>query len=271
MDQLNNSMVVEKLEKLKKIVKSKDSVAVAFSGGIDSSLLAKVVYDELQSKSIAVTVDSDVFTEKGLKFSQKIAQEIGIKHIIVTHSKFDDPLFAENHKDRCYNCKGHEIDLVAKEANLHDIKTIAYGINTSDRSEHRPGIKAITEKGAWFPLEKAGIGKSIIPQLAKALGLSNYNMPSTTCLASRIPYGTLIDKKKLLQIEEAEDFINNFNIHSLRVRCHGNLARIEVAASEMDIILLNKNSIVAKLKKLGFKYVALDLQGYRSGSMDEVL
>ena len=262
---------MEKLEKLKDLINAKKTLAIAFSGGIDSSLVAKVAYDELKDKAIAVTLDSDVFSQRDLSFSKKIAKEIGIKHIIIKVSKLSNPIFAENSENRCYYCKKNEIDLIEKVAMEHGIKNIAYGVNTSDQNEHRPGIAALKEKDIFFPLEKAGIGKSIIPQIAQYLGLSNYNMPSTTCLASRIPYGNKIDIKKLIQIEKAESFLYDMGVHDSRTRHHGDIVRIEVSKDEIDKILFNKTVIIKKLKKLGFKYITLDLQGYRSGSMDEVL
>ncbi|MCK5541209.1 MAG: ATP-dependent sacrificial sulfur transferase LarE [Desulfobacterales bacterium] len=271
MRQFDINEIKEKLEKLKKIIKSKNAMAIAFSGGIDSSLLAKVAYEGLKNKAIAVTFDSDVFTQKALVFSKRIAKEIGIKHIIIKHSKLDDPVFIENSENRCYHCKNGEIYLIEEIVLEHGIKNIAYGVNKSDQNEHRPGITALKEAGIVFPLQKAGIGKPEIPQIAKYLGLPNWNMPSTTCLASRIPYGNEIDIKKLTQIEEAENFLFGFGVSDSRVRHHGDIARIEVPQNEIDIISSNKIMIVKKLKELGFKYITLDLQGYRSGSMNEVI
>jgi uncharacterized protein len=271
MKQFDISEIKEKLEELKTIIKSKKMLAIAFSGGIDSSLLAKVAYEELKDNAIAITLDSDVFTEKDLAFSMKIAKEIGIRHIVIKHTKLDDPLFVENSENRCYQCKNGEIYLVEKTARKYGIEKIAYGVNTSDNNEHRPGITALKEAGIYFPLQEAGIGKPVIPQMAKYLGLSNWDMPSTTCLASRIPYGKKIDKEKLAQIEEAEIFLSNFGISDSRVRHHGDIARIEVPSNEIETITFNKTQIVEKLKELGFKYIALDLQGYRSGSMNEVI
>jgi uncharacterized protein len=271
MKQFDISEIREKLKKLKKIIKSENTMAVAFSGGIDSSLVAKITFQELKGKAIAITLDSDVFPRKDLAFSKKIAKEIGIKHVIIKHTKLDDPLFIKNSENRCYQCKNGEIDLIAKTALEHGIRNIAYGVNTSDRNEHRPGITALKEGGVFFPLEKAGIGKPIIPQIAHYLGLSNWDMPSTTCLASRIPYGNEIDMEKLAQIEDAENFLSKFGVSDSRVRHHGDIARIEVAQNEINKIVSNKIAIVEKFKKLGFKYITLDLQGYRSGSMNEVI
>ncbi len=262
---------MKKLEELIKIVKEKESLAVAFSGGIDSSLVAKVAYNVFKDKAVAITLDSDVFPKRDLDFSKKIANEIGIRHIIIKHSKLDNVSFAKNSKNRCYHCKKNEIDIIEKIALEHNIKTIAYGVNSSDQNEHRPGISALKEQEIFFPLQIAGIGKPEIPQIAEYLGLSNYNMPSTTCLASRIPYGNEITIEKLSQVEEAENFLCNIGISDSRTRHHGDIVRVEVAEHEINIIISNKTSIIKQFKELGFKYISLDLQGYRSGSMDEVL
>jgi pyridinium-3,5-biscarboxylic acid mononucleotide sulfurtransferase len=262
---------MKKLEELQKIIKKKESMVVAFSGGIDSSLVAKVAFDMLRNKTIAVTLDSDVFPKRDLIFSKTIAKEIGIKHIIIQNPILDDPAFITNSENRCYHCKKRDIDLIGKIANEHNIKTIAYGVNVSDQREHRPGISALKESNIFFPLEEAGIGKSIIPQIAQYLGLSNYNMPSTTCLASRIPYGNEINMEKLIQIEEAENFLYELGIRDSRARHHGDIVRIEVSDNDIHEVVSKKVAIIKKLKDLGFKYISLDLQGYRSGSMDEVL
>jgi uncharacterized protein len=262
---------MDKLDQLINIIKKKQSLIIAFSGGIDSSLVAKSAFDVLKDRAVAITIDSEVFPEKDLKFAEKIAKEIGINHRIIHQTKLASPAFAKNTQDRCFYCKKKEMDIMEKLAKEYKIKDIAYGVNLSDQNEHRPGISALKKRGAFFPLQIAGIGKPDIPKIAEFIGLSNYNMPSTTCLASRIPYGTDIDVKKLILIEQAEDFLFKSGIHDSRVRVHGDMARIEVGESEMHIIMSNNNNIVRRFKSLGFKYISLDLQGYRSGSMDEVL
>lgn len=263
--------IEEKLLKLRSIIRDKKALAVAFSGGIDSSLITKVAFLELKDRAIAVTIDSDIFSERELEFSKKIAAEIGIKHIIVKHSKLDNPIFANNSPHRCYHCRREEMETVEKIAHENGIKTVAFGVNYSDHNEHRPGIMALKEKNFFIPLEETKIGKPIIPQMAKELGLSNYNMPSTTCLASRIPYGIQITAQKLTQVEKAENYLHKFNISQSRVRHHEDIARIEVPEDELTKIMKHREEIITEFKKLGFSYISLDLQGYRSGSMDEVL
>ncbi len=271
MNKSENLLMKEKLKKLRKVIKDKGAVAVAFSGGIDSTLIAKVAREELKGKAIAVTINSDTFSDRELAFSLQIAQEIGIKHIIVKHSELDNELFVKNPANRCYHCKKEEMTAVKEVATEHGITTIAFGVNISDHNEHRPGITALKEEKYFLPLEEAEIGKPLIPKIAKHLGLSNYNMPSTTCLASRIPYGQKITAEKLKQIEEAEDFLYHLGISQSRVRHHESIARIEVWESEIPKVVDNRLKIQTKFKGLGFSYITLDLKGYRSGSMDEIL
>ena len=261
----------EKLEYLKRIIKEKDSLMVAFSGGVDSSLVAKVAYEVLGKKALAVTLTSDTFSKRELESAKIIAQEIGITHEIVKSSELGNDEFIKNPENRCYYCKKEEAIVLKRIANENRIKYIADGVNLSDFHEHRPGIKALDEEGIIHPLVEAGIKKSDIKAMAKFLGLSNYNMPSTTCLSSRISYGEEITIEKLKRIEKAESFILSLGFRQVWVRCHKNIARIEVEKEEIKKAISFREEIVRRLKKVGFKYITLDLEGYRSGSMDEIL
>lgn len=261
----------EKLEYLKRIIKEKDSLVIAFSGGVDSSLVAKIAYEVLGKKALAVTLTSDTFSKRELENAKKIAKEIGITHKIIESSELGNDEFIKNTENRCYYCKKEEAIVLKKIANEIRIKYIADGVNLSDFDEHRPGIKALDEEGIIHPLVEARIKKSDIKAMAKFLGLSNYNLPSTTCLSSRISYGEEITTEKLIRIEEAESFILSSGFRQVRVRCHKDAARIEVEKEEIEKAINFRKEIVRRLKEVGFKYITLDLEGYRSGSMDEIL
>ena len=266
-----NITMREKLEYLRGIIKEKDSVMIAFSGGIDSSLVAKIAYEVLGKKALAVTLTSDTFSKRELESAKIIAKEIGISHKIIESSELGNDEFVKNPENKCYYCKKEEALVLKRIANKNGIKYIADGVNLSDFDEHRPGIKALDEEDIIHPLVEAKIKKSDIKAIAKFLGLSNYNMPSTTCLSSRISYGEEITTEKLKRIEEAESFILSSGFRQVRVRCHKNIARIEVEKEEMEKAIIFSEEIVRRLKIVGFKYITLDLEGYRSGSMDEAL
>lgn len=262
-----------KLEKLKKGIRQKEKILVCFSGEVDSAFLAKIVFDVLGRDAIAVTVSSETLPKKELEDAQKVASWIGIKHRIVYSSVFGNRRFAENTRNRCYYCKKEMMKTLKKIADEENIKCVADGATFSDYKEYRPGIKASNEMRVWHPLSEFGFSKNGVRELAKKMGLSVHDKPSNACLATRISYNEKITKEKLGMIENAEEIIRNAGITQVRVRYHKNIARIEVEEKEIKKILNEKTRkrIVNELKKLGFTYITLDLQGYRSGSMDDGL
>jgi len=254
--------------KLKKLLKNLESVLVAFSGGVDSSLVAFAARDVLKNNAVAVTIDSHTLPRSELKNAKKVAKEIGIEHLIVKHNVCDED-FIKNPKDRCYYCKKSDLKILKEIAKQKNIKHVVDGTNANDLKEERYGILALKEKGTISPLAEVNLSKKEIRKLAKEIKLSNAEKPPMACLSTRIPSGERITKERLKRIENAEEIINkilnsngNDNLNAVvRVRDHGRIARIE--CSDISLILKNKNEITEKLKDLGFRYVTVDLNGYK--------
>lgn len=261
----------DKLERLREKIAEKEGILVAFSGGVDSGLLAKVAYDVLGENAFAVILDADTLPRSELRDAEKFAEEIGIKHSIVKISELDNEDFTGNPPDRCYHCKKVSAKVLKEIASQKGIEIIAYGVNLSDFDEHRPGIKASDEEGIWHPFVDVAITKEDIRSISRELGLFLWDKSSSACLASRIPYGEEITKEKLKMIEQAEEALKERGLTQVRVRMHGRVARIEVLEDEFEMLLNAKKEIANELKRMGFEYITLDFEGYRSGSMDEVL
>ncbi len=260
-----------KLEKLILHLKKMEKVAVAFSGGLDSSFLAKIAYDTLNKNAIAITATSSVYPLWEKKEAKKVALDIGIKHILFNFEESDIEKFSENSKDRCYYCKKELFSKISQIAKNNNIINVLDGSTIDDNLDFRPGLKALKELGIISPLKDVGFNKSEIRILSKKIGLNSWNKPSFACLASRFPYGIKITKKRLETIEKAEEFIRLLGLNQFRVRFHNEIARIEVLKDDFQKILTHSEKIIKKFKKLGFKYVTLDIEGYRSGSLNEVL
>lgn len=263
----------EKYEELKRYVGKvgKDGVAIAFSGGVDSSTLAKVSYEVLGAKAVAVTAMSPTYPLSELEDAKRVASEIGIQHLIVATDELSNENFARNPENRCYYCKTELLDDLKEVAQKLGFKTVFEGTNISDIGGHRPGFAAVKERVFVFsPWVECGFTKAEIRILSKMLGLSVHDKPSLACLASRVAFDTRITKERLERIEKAEEFIKSASgVKQIRVRDHDGLARIEVGRDErrllLDIDLLDK--ISEKLKQLGFILVTIDAEGYRTGSM----
>jgi len=236
-------------------------VLLAFSGGVDSSVVAKVAKDVIGNDATAVTIDSEVIPRNELREAKAMANEIGIRHLILKHSLLKNKEFTKNPQDRCYYCKRKIMGILKDVADKQGIKAIMDGTNVDDMRSDRPGLRALREYKIISPLAECGIGKEGVRRLARKLKLKNYNRPEMTCLATRVPTGERITKERLKRIELAEEFLHGLGIRDLRVRDHGDIARIEVKKDKFKIILNNKEKITKKFKGLGFPHVSLDLRG----------
>ncbi len=266
----------EKIELIKKAIAKKDSAIIAFSGGVDSATLAALAYEALGERALAVTANSETFSERELKAAVSTAREIGIPNQIVHFDELEEPGFAENTRDRCYHCKKGLLRTLIGIADKEGFNVVLEGTNASEIQGHRPGRKAIVEAGGrvFTPFTEFGVTKDEVRQIAREIGLSVADKPSMACLSSRFPYGQLITRDGLTRVGAAEDFLFSLGFTQLRVRDHSDrssIARIEIMPSEFDKFLQERERIVSHLKQLGFDYVTLDIEGFRSGSMDEVL
>ncbi len=263
-----------KVRLLRGIIKDMESVLVAYSGGVDSTLLLKVAADELgQDSVVAVTASSPTYPEEEISLAGKTAKELGIEHYIVKTEELSNPQFASNTEKRCYYCKQELFRILNGLAQQHGMKYIADGSNVDDVKDYRPGAKAAQEFGVRSPLMEAGITKEEVREISRSFHLPTWDKPSFACLASRFPYGNRIELKALRQVEEAERFLRKMGFKEVRVRHHHEIARIEVGNDEVEraCSMEIRKKINQRFRELGYTYVALDLQGYRSGSMNEVL
>jgi len=270
---MSRSRLDRTIRSLKERLARTGGLLVAFSGGVDSAVVARLAHEALAGRAVAVTIDSQTFTKDELAQARRLARLIGIRHLVLKHDELKDQNFCKNPPERCYFCRKGMAARLLLTARRLGLLAVADGANLSDLSEHRLGIKAATEAGIIHPLMEEGVDKKGVRRMARALGLPVHDRPSSACLSSRIPYGEEITEEKLKRVARAEAYLRKLGFRQVRVRSHGMMARIEV---DKDLLprLFRKGTaqrIVSRFRKLGFIYITADLDGYRSGSMDEAL
>ncbi|NEO52782.1 MAG: ATP-dependent sacrificial sulfur transferase LarE [Okeania sp. SIO3B5] len=266
-------MLTKKLKELKKIFSEMEKALIAYSGGIDSTLVAKVAYDVLGNKALAITAISPSLLPEDLEDARIQAAVIGISHEEVETNEMENPNYTSNPINRCYFCKSELHDTLKPLALKRGYSYVVDGVNADDLRDYRPGIQAAKERGARSPLAELGISKFEVRQLAKELGLLWWDKPAQPCLSSRFPYGEEITFEKLQRVGRGERYLRNLGLKNLRVRSEKDTARIELPPEQIKefVLTINLPQLVERFKEFGFIYVTLDLEGYRSGKLNRVL
>ncbi len=268
-----NEETLKKYDALRRILKDMEGVVVGFSGGVDSTFLTYAAHDVLGERALAATALSPTLPAEEEEEARKIAAEIGVRHILFPSLEFEDEEFVKNQPDRCYICKKIRFTALAGLAEKEGLPWVADGSNVDDLGDFRPGLQALKELSRYVrsPMVEAGLRKDEIRRLSRMLGLPTWNKQSAACLASRIPYGTELLPERLRQVGEAEAWLSSFVCGSLRVRHHGDVARIEVSPEDIPAIIEKRQAVAAAMRRFGFTYAALDLRGYEMGSLNETI
>ena len=249
---------------------ARQDVAVAFSGGVDSSLLLKLVCEAAgkSGRIYAVTMQTRLHPVCEIEHAKKVAEEIGASHLVIPVDELEEAGIRQNPPDRCYLCKKHLFTKILQKAEELGIQNILEGTNEDDLHVYRPGLKAIRELGVISPLAEAGFTKEDVRRLAEEYGLSVSDRPAAPCLATRFPYGAALSYEEIQKVEQGEDYLKGFGLYNVRLRIHGDIARIEVDTGEFPVLLQYRSQIINYIRHLGYPYITLDLEGFRSGSMD---
>lgn len=267
--------LIDQRDRLLETLRGYGRVAVAYSGGVDSAVVAQAAYDALGAATVAVTAVSDSLASGELEEAQDLARRIGIAHRVIRTEEFADPNYLRNNPDRCYFCKSELYGRLSGLLGKLGVDTIASGANTDDAGDHRPGMRAAAENGVRHPLQECGLGKAEVRALAKAWGLPTWDKPATPCLSSRVAYGEEVTPERVRMIDAAEGWLRKtLGLRVLRVRYHkGDMARVEVPLDDLPRLFAHevRTPMTAEFKKLGFKFVTVDLEGFRSGSMNSVI
>ncbi len=272
MESVSLEALEKRLAELERIIVPHRSALVAFSGGVDSSLALAVSARALpKERVLAVTSNNETYLPSELDLARDLAASLGVAHLVVDTRELDDPNYTSNPTNRCYFCKSTLYSDLARIAGEKGYACVVDGANKDDEGDYRPGRKAAKELGVVSPLSLAGVGKAEVRELARHLGLPTWDKPALACLSSRFPYGQEITPEKLSQVAQAEEFMRSRGYGQVRVRHHGEIARLEVGPGEMERAFAEREEISAELKTAGFLYVTLDLAGYTPGSLNAVL
>ncbi|MFQ5830139.1 MAG: ATP-dependent sacrificial sulfur transferase LarE [Candidatus Methylomirabilia bacterium] len=262
-----------KYDRLVASIRKLERVLVAFSGGVDSTFLARAAKDAVGEDALLVTADSETYPEAELAEAKRLAEAMGMRHLVIRTRELDNPDYATNPPNRCFFCKEELFTKLKPVAAQEGIEHLIYGANLDDLGDHRPGMEAARRMGVAAPLIEAELSKAEIRELSRDLGLSTWDKPSLACLSSRFPYDEQITAEKLRQVDAAEAFLRGLGFHQLRVRHHGSLARLEIPREEIPRLWQDglDKQIAARFRELGYLYVTVDLRGFRSGSLNEAL